>query len=439
MRHDIISNGPKLQILKQYPKIRECSFNADNILRSLPSGEKAQRDWLLYSKVSNSIYCFPCCLFSKAIIPSPWKDFGKDRCGFNDFRHQSRGIKMHENSQSHFEAVISWKSYVNNSKNGNLMNQKSLEQMNQEVSFWKDVLKSMLHAIMFLARNNLAFRGSSDNIEDRNCGNFLSLVKLLGKFHPPLTLHLARLEKHRIAYLSPYAQNEFISVCANSVRTAILESIKNRKYFSILFDATPDASHKEQISQVIRTVDFSNSGCKVKENFISFINFEGKTGLLLSEAILEKLDQDGLDIQNCRGQGYDNGANMAGIYSGVQARIKEKNPLATFMPCAAHSLNLVGHNAASKVLEAKLVLGQIQNLYNFFSASPSRWSVLRKHVKKTLKCQSSTRWSSRYCSVGRDHLRDSWHSVFPSLKLERQPDLYNEIQQGCIAIRLCCQ
>ncbi|GFS89322.1 hypothetical protein TNCV_3399961 [Trichonephila clavipes] len=36
------------------------------------------------------------------------------------------------------------------------------------------------------------------------------------------------------------------------------------------------------------------------------------TGEYLTKAILGKLEKYGLDIQNCRGQGYNNGANMVG-------------------------------------------------------------------------------------------------------------------------------
>lgn len=37
---------------------------------------------------------------------------------------------------------------------------------------------------------------------------------------------------------------------------------------------------------------------------------------------------------------------MSGIYSGLQAGIKEINPLAEYIPCAAHSFNLIGVSAA---------------------------------------------------------------------------------------------
>jgi len=74
-------------------------------------------------------------------------------------------------------------------------------------------------------------------------------------------------------------------------------------------------------------------------------------------------------------------------------------PNALFIPCAAHSLNLVGVNAAERVLAAKLALGQIQNIFLYFHGSTSRWQVLESKLSLMLKGQSSTRWSSRSDSV----------------------------------------
>lgn len=245
----------------------------------------------------------------------------------------------------------------------------------------------------------MAFQGGSQKITDPNCGNFLNLIKLLSKYYAPLAAHVDHLQKNSPSYLSAISQNEFILLCGQRIRTKLVNDIKERKYFSILFDSTPDSSRQDQISQVIRTVECKEMGCRVVESFIDFITTTNKTGLGLSKVIQEKLEMDGLDLMDCRGQGYDNGANMAGIYSGVQARILEINDKAKFLPCAAHSLNLVGVNAAEKVPPAKLILGDVQNIYLFFSGSTSRWDVLQSKVKLTLKYQSNTRWSSKTAAV----------------------------------------
>lgn len=70
-----------------------------------------------------------------------------------------------------------------------------------------------------------------------------------------------------------------------------------------------------------------------------------------------------------------------------------------FIPCAAHSLNLVGVNAAERVLQAKLSLGQIQTIFMFFHASTQRWQVLNSKLNYHLKGHCTTPWSSRAESV----------------------------------------
>ena len=75
---------------------------------------------------------------------------------------------------------------------------------------------------------------------------------------------------------------------------------------------------------------------------------------IIAELLCKVLETNDIDLQNCRGQGYDNGANMAGQYKGVQATILEKNPQAVFSPCSTHSLNLCGVHAAESSVEALL-------------------------------------------------------------------------------------
>ncbi|XP_046753080.1 zinc finger MYM-type protein 1-like [Diprion similis] len=97
-----------------------------------------------------------------------------------------------------------------------------------------------------------------------------------------------------------------------------------------------------------------------------------------------------------RGQGYDNGANMKGKRSGVQNRILQINPRATFVPCSCHSLNLVVNDAAAASGETVGLFDIIQQLYVFFSGSTMRWDVLKRNITSlTVKAVSTTRWESR--------------------------------------------
>ncbi|XP_050065150.1 uncharacterized protein LOC126554084 [Aphis gossypii] len=179
------------------------------------------------------------------------------------------------------------------------------------------------------------------------------------------------------------------------VKNEALDRIKRAKYFSILFDCTPDVSHKKQLTEIIRYVRIIDKEVTIEETFIDFIATQEKKGVGLAGEITKKLFDDGLDINDCRGQGFDNGSNMAGIYNGVQAHILQKNKLAVFVPCAAHSLNLVGVHAAETSSTITTFFGIVQKMYTYFSGSTSRWEKLKSIINVTFKSHCGTRWSTK--------------------------------------------
>lgn len=360
------------------------------------NGESFKRNWIRISPKTQSVYCLPCCLFTMDSSLSRWSSHGNGAPGFNNFRRSHQAVRVHETSVSHLKCMRNWMQFI---KETTTIRDQLVMRRNTDLEGLRQVLRGLLDAVMFLAQNNLAFRGASDAINDNQCGNFLNLVQLLAKYHAPLAGHLKGLAKGKCSFLSPCMQNEFISLCGNAVRQKLLEDIRTRKYFSIMFDGTPDVSRQDQMSQVIRSVECSRNGCVVHENFIEFTPSSEKTGEGIADVIIQKLEKDGLNFENCREKSYDNAANMSGKYKGVQSRLREINSLAVFIPCAAHSLNLVGSNSAEKTKPGKLLLGEIQNLYVFFAGSTSRWKILKEKSNISLKCQSSTRWSSKADAV----------------------------------------
>lgn len=82
-----------------------------------------------------------------------------------------------------------------------------------------------------------------------------------------------------------------------------------------------------------------NSTPTIQEYFLDFVTVDSTTGLNLSDVLIAQLKSYKINIENCRGQAYDNGSNMTGKYQGVQNRILNINPRAFFTPCAAHNLN----------------------------------------------------------------------------------------------------
>jgi hypothetical protein len=76
------------------------------------------------------------------------------------------------------------------------------------------------------------------------------------------------------------------------------------------------------------------------------------------------ITKHGFDMDDYRGQGYDNGANMVGLKKSVQSRITREFPKAFFNPRGCHSVNLVISDAAKT--SVKLVS------FVYFSSSTKR-------------------------------------------------------------------
>ena len=120
----------------------------------------------------------------------------------------------------------------------------------------------------------------------------------------------------------------------------------------------------------------------------------------MTEWILAELEKLNITLSDMRGQAYDNGSNMKGKHSGVQKRIKDLNSRAFYIPCSAHSLNLVVNDAAMCCREASSFFGTLQKIYVFLSGSTNRWDILKKHISRlTVKPLSTTRWSSRIDAI----------------------------------------
>ncbi|KAL4103474.1 hypothetical protein QTP88_018850 [Uroleucon formosanum] len=93
-------------------------------------------------------------------------------------------------------------------------------------------------------------------------------------------------------------------------------NIKILFYFS-RFYTTPDEGYIDQPIVVFRFME----GSKPVENFFKFLPYQGHKTQDMFNSIMKVLENNGIEINNCRSQSYDNESAMSGKYNGLQSKI----------------------------------------------------------------------------------------------------------------------
>ena len=107
-----------------------------------------------------------------------------------------------------------------------------------------------------------------------------------------------------------------------------------------------------------------------------------------------------LNIDDIRGQSYDNGSNMKGKHQGIQKRLLNVNPRAFYIPCGCHTLNLTLCDMAKSCVKVRNFFAYVQKVYTLLSGSRHPWDVPRTYVKGlSPKALSVTHWESHIESV----------------------------------------
>lgn len=399
------SDSPTQPVLREYPTVLDR--NGDK--RSFLAAWFGQHSWLEYSQTENAAFCFACrhfCHSDKAEETFVRKGFQNWKKAHN----RDKGLTGHQKAELHVAAMTAWCEY----KKLKITGQGSVAQMqsaaySKQVSENRHYLQTVAEVLLLTAAQNVSQRGHRENDSSSNEGNFKAILNLVVRHDPKISTRF-RDSSLLSRYTSHDIQNEIFETLAAMMREQIIDEIKSAMYFSVLADETKDLSKTEQISIVLR---YFFKG-EIRESFMEFKPLIGLDAVSLSQLILNRLNSYGLDVKsNLVGQGYDGASVMSGERKGVQQRVKESAPLAIYVHCWAHRLNLVLVDSCKSVREAADFFALLERLYVFTSGSVVhvKWIAIQKEcypdeAPRQLKRLSDTRWSCRIeaCRVIRDRL-----------------------------------
>lgn len=310
-------------------------------------------------------------------------------------KNLQRSLVKHEQSNAHIQNQIALKTFGMSRIDLALDEQQRLNisTHNAKVKENRELLKDLITATCFLAKQQLAFRGNDD--EPAGSANRGNCVELLHAFAEK-DVRLARLLETSTVFsdLSNTIQNDLIEAVGDVIRNDIKKEVRAAPFVAVEVDETTDGTNQAQISVILRYVAKTEAGCQVKEAFLGFDDVsEDRSAPAVAEYVLGVLDKYDC-VEKLIAQTYDGAAVMAPELNDVQAKIKEKVPEAMFTHCYAHKLNLVLLDSAKRIPECRMFFKAAQGLSSFFSKSTKRTNLLDDVVNRHLPRAAPTRWSS---------------------------------------------
>ncbi len=413
--------------------------------------------WLVYSHAKQGLFCKYCPFFATGGVGGGQKTVPlqklvtKPLTNFKDLSGQKGDLETHSNNLYHKRAAEQASAFIRayNSPKLEVINLVNAQRL-REVEENRERLRPIVETIVFLGRQNLAFRGHRDDghlvldatseqsVVSMNEGNFRELLKFrVSAGDKNLEKHLQSASSNA-TYISKTTQNSLISCCGKEILDQILIKVRASKFYSILFDETTDVAHMSQLSLVIR---YLHEG-SIREDFIGFLdsfeelglakqaneydsdeedlaevrklvaaeqNLNGNssdasselslTGKAIGQIVLYQLKKKlKLPLDRCVGIGTDGCAVMLSEVRGAATIIQHEATNAVKAPCYSHKLNL-SISRSSKVPSIRNAVGVMKEVISFFEPNPKRKTVLMGTLGCSLKSLCETRWVERHEGV----------------------------------------
>lgn len=364
-------------------------------------------NWLEYSISRDAVFCFSCRHFlnNNNVRGQIENNIVFVKQGFNRWKTQKQSFIKHELSERHLSNIEKWTMYLSVKNKNNSVANALFHSRSQAITENREHVKFLLKTTLFLGKQGLAFRGKNEEQNSSHRGNLKELIEMFCDESMKIRLLSKTTYGH---YTSPVIQNQLIHVIASCTKEIILKNIPTFGAFAVLVDETKDSSKKEQLSFIIR---FTDNNLNIHEKTLGCYHMTKCDAKSLSDAIIQMVGENKLDINNCVAQCYDGASVMSGPFSGVQKRITELVPHAVYIHCHAHRLNLCLINSIEDIKLITDFFDTVQGLYKYLMNGHTRYelfiSIQKKKNLKVLHLERlvETRWSYWFTSLEKVKLR----------------------------------
>lgn len=283
--NDISKKGER----KKKQSFKRKDFPSDPIShRSFQLQWLEKFEWIEYSEEKDAVYCYPCRHFGKENVSEVFCKYG-----YSNWKKalSKDGFAKHESSGAHIHAMLAWKQHELSSTTGesvlNMLSKTVLEKR-------RHYFKSIVNVVLFLAKNELPFRGDWNEEERTEFGLFTNLFK----YTLEKDEYLQRCQEAMPAnglYTSPQIQNEIIHTTAIHLRENIVSEMKQSSFWTLMADGTKDRNGNEILSIAVRYVIDGQPF----ERLLTFEKADDITAKGLVKVIIEQIESCGLDSRNC--------------------------------------------------------------------------------------------------------------------------------------------
>ena len=335
--------------------------------------------FLVYSEQRQGLFCLPCVLFpvtavrgtrARILIRDPlvnWKNALAD-------------LRAHENLGYHLDSMARLLAFRHSMEHpAQRVDQTMSESSRIRVQQNREILISIVKSLELCGRQGLALRGHRDdatNVDLLNKGKLKAIIDFrVDAGDTVLGRHLVSTRRNA-TYISKTSQNDLLDCMASAILETIVQDVKASHYYSVLADEAADVSGVEQLGVAVQFIKDGTA----KEKLVKFVACDSVRGVDICRELQDTLKELGLDVSNCRGQGYDGAGAMSGEFNGCQALFQEFAPFAKYYHCANHQLNLA-LSRSSSVREIHCMLCDLKALGVFFKFSPKRQKALEEAIK----------------------------------------------------------